>query len=1523
MASLGPFDFKGMDLTSPINRLRAGYTTIASNIRAYQRGGVTLRNLLTGALYTLSAAVHSIRRLNDSTPNGPSSGYSIINGAGTVLSLWNSTIGVKNVATGLSGNPVSIVPFRPNTSVQPVGYIGDSAPQGNVTLSSQYLGANATGPAGTPVSFVSNGMMKVLYNDGYSGIPTPSAIAYKSGIEEPQAAPIVSTEPSIVSFGSGAVGNLLATAIPWTNNPNSPNPNSSYNYGETNGWYPGVSGSYDGTAPYLINCANASYITITELNPNPSSTLVINSTTITTSAQLEATSSGRVGSTFPGHFAQLKGEPPTNPTSASYVMGAFVDSTGAVVNTTVGWIAPLYIPVVVDVGANVGNQITVPNGAVSFQIGMNSAGNSFNSNSGSISIAGTVTTLSLPTVTSILGNLELSYFGDSPIGAGMASYIWKNPEDPGGSGPTRSTSGAAGSTTGNSFIFDCSFGSSAYQFPSGIAGLPPGIPGLNGIGNSMIPMQWSQLDTQSVVSGSLPVFSAPITNTYPGQTNYTDFNFCLTGNLYFPSAGQYTFVLTSKDDVIWGIGGGVTLVSASSYFNIQPSLPPPPYVPSTPTPTKSDYGQTITVLGGYPLLPRAPFTEGNAYSFGQTTVVVYVPTAGIYPIEVDYDYWNHSGRILLLMASPTPSATPTIIPPLPSSVRQDVQYRYVYRSSATGAQSNPSPESSAQALPVLANTVTSYWSPDPQIDFVDYYRVDSATANFTYVNTGPNDNLGSVGGTNTPVEDSLTDTELGTQLLDYDNYEPFPSIDLPQKGICNVSGGIISYVSGGAIGGSSTGFNSRWLAGTEILIGSPTSLAYTLIARPVVTSASGTSSTSNTSVGSTSGGGSPWTNPGNIDSSTNYASVILGTSGGGTYYPSSTTGSVSASQSGSGSNTKTLVFSGFTSVAETSATAYITLSGTFTVTSPAGGAIILSYSVDGGVTFTQVTFWASSFSSTIVPIVLVGITNIASVQIMVTCVATSSGGTSIVGATVTNALVSVAGSGSPSSQTLSAAITNLSAPIGADISGFSIAFDGYYVGALPSLTASLSVGTESDSFSLTTSSAPYSAGSSTDLWGYGSWTLGTLTSLLVNFNASASAASTVYLNNLVVTVYYPSVAAGSTITIPGVPDGTNLTYQIPEPILAAQPLPYMWGPTDNINYVYAVGDPLRPGTLYWCKGSNLDAAPDTNQQDVTDPSEPLVNGAIAGGLGVLFSITRGWLILPNFSNATATATGTTGSTWTLQESSITRGLYIPRCVCVSGGGNIFFRVNDGIHVSSYGSASQSITDESLYPLFSHENSDTSGSQPSPITRNGITIYPPDDTLPNLQRFSVHGSYIYYDYQGTNGNPYTLVFDEAAMGWILDTYTPSVTIHAPNDGVSQQGVLVGCKNGDVRLLSSGGTEVITGIVDTPAFGGKGYMHCGMAVVEYSSTSTVSIEFFVADEGNNSYAPQTITLPSTGGQLTKYFFKPSAAKWKLLTARFFSSVPFVLNFQGVIFYLRAWGSSGSYVPTPIFGEAGGEG
>ena len=139
-------------------------------------------------------------------------------------------------------------------------------------------------------------------------------------------------------------------------------------------------------------------------------------------------------------------------------------------------------------------------------------------------------------------------------------------------------------------------------------------------------------------------------------------------------------------------------------------------------------------------------------------------------------------------------------------------------------------------------------------------------------------------------------------------------------------------------------------------------------------------------------------------------------------------------------------------------------------------------------------------------------------------------------------------------------------------------------------------------------------------------------------------------------------------------------------------------------------------------------------------------------------------------------------------------------------------MDDGIHVSARGSASKSITDQDLYPLFQHENA----APPAAVTIAGYTVYPPDDTQPQKQKFSFQNGYVYYDYVDSTNVARTLVFDEQAMGWVIDIYTPTATIHAPDEGQSIGETLVGCSDGTVRLMSSAGTESATAVFLTPSF-----------------------------------------------------------------------------------------------------------
>ena len=1148
-----PDNFVGLDLTSPLNRIPAGRSPMAVNVRGYSQGQVEMRTSLSdpvaidsGAI-VMASAVQSIARMNDTTPAGPTSGFVFI-GVDEEGNLYvNDTV----VATGLSGDPVSIIPFRPNASVQPWAYVFDSSE--NVTLNTRYALDNS------PAIFNCFGALKVR-SDG---------LVYKAGIKEPPLAPTVGTGNTVV-IDSGPV---LATTIPWTNYAGQ-NPN--YDFGELNGLpNPGSPNPVDGTAPFIVDCANASTITITALT---------GSATINGGTKVPTDPGPAVGATNPGGYVQIAGSS-SPPASVSVVVGAFTDGAGNVIPKGV---APLYVPSVVDLGANIGVPIQVPSGAQAFQIGINSTGDTFNANSGQFQITVEVTTDALPPYMGVLGPLTLFYWGDSPAAGGVASYIWKNPGDTGG-GISRSTGNANGTATGNSFIFDATFAA--------------GLPGLPGIGNDSVSMQWFSMSAESAVIGSAPVFPSPLTTTYPTQTIYANFNFALYGNIYIPAPGQYTFVLTNHDDCIWGIQGA-TLVSATASGSGEGSGV-----------GLSSSGQTITVSQGYALLPRQNYTSGEGGDYAETTVVVSFSAEGIYGIEINYDYWYHNGRILMLEGSPTPGVSPTIIPPLTQSVRTNVSYAGKYRSSLTGAQSNPSPTTTAQTSPVLANTVELPYSPDPQVDKCDFYRQDIGLANYTYVGTGPNTNPP------TAITDALTDAAAANnQEMTYADYEPAPSIDLPNAGRCNVSGGLITATSGT--------FNKRWLPGTVILIGYPTQLPYTFIARPLST--------------------------------------------------------------------------------------------------------------------TQVA-------------------------------------------------------------------------------------------------------------------------------------------------------------------------------IPGVPDGTNLVWNIAEPVLANQPLPYMFGPTDNINYVFGVGDPLRPGTLYWCNGSNLDSWSQTSQFDITDPSEALVNGAMSGGVGVLFSIKRGWVMTPNFFNALANVTGTSGSTWTAEDASMSRGLYIPRCLVVQGGGKIFFRVDDGIHFSNRGIGSRSITDDDIENLFVHE-----GSTPAPVVRNGKTIWPPDDSLPERQKFSQQGPFVYYDYIGLgDGQPHTMVFDTERMGWIWDMYDYPATIHASNQGESQQGNIVGCSDGSVRLMVTGGEETPSALVATAALGGEGWMTAYEATFEYACDSGATVSFAAVDANNDSYAPNPIILLGTGGEITKFTTKVSPSKWKLLQTVFEWEDPtFQLNLEGCSLAVKPWEGE-TFKNVPLFKPAGGEG
>jgi hypothetical protein len=765
---------------------------------------------------------------------------------------------------------------------------------------------------------------------------------------------------------------------------------------------------------------------------------------------------------------------------------------------------------------------------------------------------------------SLLGPVTVTYWGDSPHSGPTSNYIWKNANDASGSGPVRMIKPPSGITTGSSLLFDQSpFGNQQNPMAWTVYQSLSGTVNTNGFtvtwvsGNQFTNIENGQTifigSGQFIVSNVASAVSLTLLQSAGVQNNvsysavvqagtnsvfqpalesegYSDFNFVCEATLYVPFPGSYTLTAASKDEFIWGIGANTSG---------QPTWPGP-----TGGQSLASSGQTKTAKNGYPLMPKTITLDGG----GQTdsgTVTVSFPAAGNYPFEIDFDYWYHSGRHLVIQVI---QAGQTLnLQPISTNVISGAQYRYVYRSSATGAVSNPSPPSVQQNVSVLANTVSATASTDPQVDKIDFYRLDSNLTNYTYVGTGPNSNAA--------FSDILLDAAIvANPILAFDNFEPFPTIDLPRSGIVNVgANGVLTWVSGNQ-------FNTRWLPGTIVTVG---------------------------------------------------------------------TSSANPNQG------------------------------------------------------TQFTLYNRPSSPT---------------QMIV---------------------------------------------------------------------------------------------------------------------------STQQIIGGVVTPVYP-------------PQSNGAFYFITQPFLAAQPMPYLWGPTDNVAFFFGCGDPLRPGTLYWSKGNNPDAAPETNQQDVTSPSEPLQNGCIVNGIGMVFSTERAWLIFPNFFNAFATVSGTQGSTWSLQESISDRGLYIPRCLAVDGGKDVYFRTKDGISLSRGGQGAFSITDEDLFNLFPHE-----GFTPTPITRGPYVVYPPDDTKPQLQKMNVANGYMYYDYYATvNGvsTPQTLVFDIAAKGWVLDLYQFAAILHILEEGPNINTTLTGNSDGTIRPLTRTGTETGCAILLTGAFNAgdtRAEKHWGDLFIEVDS------------------------------------------------------------------------------------------
>ena len=124
------FDCAGLDLNRPVDSVRPAKFPYLKNIRSYQGGVITNRPGLTslGAVISGSTPTHSVRRLSDPL----AADYTYIVGTGQALAYQKTNpftqITYAGVNAGFSGNPLALVPYRPDQSPRSWMYVADSAP---------------------------------------------------------------------------------------------------------------------------------------------------------------------------------------------------------------------------------------------------------------------------------------------------------------------------------------------------------------------------------------------------------------------------------------------------------------------------------------------------------------------------------------------------------------------------------------------------------------------------------------------------------------------------------------------------------------------------------------------------------------------------------------------------------------------------------------------------------------------------------------------------------------------------------------------------------------------------------------------------------------------------------------------------------------------------------------------------------------------------------------------------------------------------------------------------------------------------------------------------------------------------------------------------------------------------------------------------------------------------------------------------------------------------------------------------
>lgn len=256
---------------------------------------------------------------------------------------------------------------------------------------------------------------------------------------------------------------------------------------------------------------------------------------------------------------------------------------------------------------------------------------------------------------------------------------------------------------------------------------------------------------------------------------------------------------------------------------------------------------------------------------------------------------------------------------------------------------------------------------------------------------------------------------------------------------------------------------------------------------------------------------------------------------------------------------------------------------------------------------------------------------------------------------------------------------------------------------------------------------------------------------------------------------------------------TGVTWEIPNPQKEGTPLPVVFGPYgggQSGEFWFGLGDTTNPGYLYYTLGNDPEACSDAGYLELSSPNEPLIGGTILDGIIFVWSVDRSWRVLPSFEGGQSGA----GSLFYAQETAMGKGLASPWGV--AAGDQLYWVAWDGVW-SSRGDAIQSLTDESLSPLFRREGTEAGG---GPWQGLAPISFAQADLRYLSLTYSKDG--LYLTYLGTDGGFYNLYYSFLTQGWINDTFPQALTRLVREEGDAVDAVLAGSTDGKAWSFDSG-------------------------------------------------------------------------------------------------------------------------